>query len=144
MKKFFFFAIALVACVLAFTSCDPTPKIDSPLVGSWSVGTYVVDETTHQERSARNWLHFIDNGQFQQNLYYDGTFDGFYAKGSWSVKGDKVTISKSTSGKINNNNFVEDSSYKPNTVEYTWHIDGHYLYLQTADGTVYEFRDGKP
>ena len=141
MKKYFYFAIALVACALAFASCNP--KIDSPLVGWWSAGTYVVDETTHQERAARNDLNFIDNGQFQQNLYYNGTFDGLYAIGTWSVKGNKVTISKSTSGTISNNDFIPDSSFKPYTEDYTWRIEGHYLYLQTADGTVYEFRDGE-
>ena len=142
MKKYFSFAIALVASALAFTSCNQ--KIDSPLVGWWSVATTVYDETTQQERAASNELNFFDNGQFQQNLYYKGAFDGFYAMGTWSVNGNKVTISKTTSGKINNNNFVADSSFKPYTEEYTWRIDGHYLYLQTADGTVYEFRDGKP
>ena len=142
MKKFFYFAIALVACALAFTSCNQ--KIDSPLVGWWSAGTYVVDETTHQERAARNDLNFIDNGQFQQNLYYDGTFDGLYAMGTWSVKDNKVTIRKNTSGTINNNNFVADPSFEPYTEVYTWRIEGHYLYLETAEEIVYEFRDGKP
>ena len=142
MKKYFFFAIALVVCALAFTSCNP--KIDSPLVGWWSVGTYVVDETTQQERAARNELNFFDNGQFQQNIYYNGTFDGLYARGTWSVNGNKVTISKTTSGTIKNNNFVADPSFKPYTEEYTWHIEGHYLYLETAEGIVYQFRDGKP
>ena len=140
MKKIF--SMALVACALAFTSCET--KIESPLVGWWSVGTSVFDETTQQERAARNELNFFDNGQFQQNLYYKGTFDGFYAMGTWSVKGNKVTISKSTSGAIKDNNFIKDSSFKPYTEEYTWRIEGHFLYLQTADGTVYEFRDGKP
>lgn len=142
MKKYFYFAIALVVCALAFTSCNP--KIDSPLVGWWSASTYVVDETTQQERAARNDLNFIDNGQFQQNLYYQGTFDGLYAMGTWAVNGNKVTISKTSSGTINNNNFVNDPTFKPYTEEYTWRIEGHYLYLKTADGEEYEFRDGKP
>ena len=38
MKKFLFFAIALVAGALAFTSCDK--KVDSPLVGTWE---YITD-----------------------------------------------------------------------------------------------------
>ena len=142
MKKYFYFVIALVACALAFTSCNQ--KIDSPLVGWWSVATHVVDATTQEERAARNELNFFDNGQFQQNIYYDGTFDGLYARGTWSVNGNKVTITKDTSGTINNNNFVVDSSFKPYTEVYTWRIEGHYLYLQTADGEVYEFRDGNP
>jgi hypothetical protein len=142
MKKYFYFAIALVVCALACTSCNQ--KIDSPLVGWWSASTYVVDETTHQERAARNDLNFIDNGQFQQNLYYQGTFDGLYAMGTWAVNGNKVTISKTSSGTINNNNFVNDYTFKPYTEEYTWRIEGHYLYLKTADGEEYQFRDGKP
>lgn len=141
MKKIFSFAVALVACALAFTSCQT--KIDSPLVGWWSAPTIIVDETS-QEREGRNDLNFIDNGQFQQNMYYDGTFDGFYAKGTWSVKGDKVTINKTVYGKISNNNFIPDNSFKPYSEEYTWRIDGHYLYLKDSEGNEYTFRDGKP
>lgn len=126
---------------MAFTSCQT--KIDSPLVGWWSAPTIIVDETS-QEREGRNDLNFIDNGQFQQNMYYDGTFDGFYAKGTWSVKGDKVTINKTVYGKISNNNFIPDNSFKPYSEEYTWRIDGHYLYLKDSEGNEYTFRDGKP
>ena len=39
MKKFL--SLALVACALAFTSCEP--KIDSPIVGSWNArGTLAI------------------------------------------------------------------------------------------------------
>ena len=35
MRKFFIFAIALVASALALTSCEGN-KIDSPIVGTWA------------------------------------------------------------------------------------------------------------
>lgn len=141
MKKFFSFAVALVASALAFTSCNV--KIDSPLVGWWSAPTVMIDENL-QERMGRNDLNFIDNGQFQQNEYFNGTFDGYYAMGKWSVKDNKVTIRKNTYGTIKNNNFIPDSNFKPYEQQFTWRIEGHYLYLVDEEGNEYSFRDGKP
>ena len=42
MKKFFIFAIALVASVLALTSCEGN-KIDSPIVGTWAQTSDAMD-----------------------------------------------------------------------------------------------------
>ena len=144
MKKLF--SILAVACALVFTSCNT--KIDSPLVGWWSAPATIVDvnpDGTQTERAGRNELNFIDNGQFQQNMYYAGdSFSGYYAMGTWSVKDNKVTIRKTSSGKIDNKNFVADSSFKPFEEEYTWRIEGHYLYLTTSEGIEYTFRDGEP
>ena len=35
MKKFLFFALALAAGVLAFTSCNKKETVESPIVGTW-------------------------------------------------------------------------------------------------------------
>ena len=151
MKKHFSFVIALVACALAFTSCNP--KVDSPLVGGWNTrGTLLeIDPTTGASvyRDVHHSLHFFDNGQFQHNIYYyddngNQTFDGYVSRGTWSVKDDIVKFRTEKSGKIRNNEFIYDSSFKPTTDEATWRIDGHYLYLKYAsDGHEESYYDGK-
>ena len=137
MKKFFTFAIVLVASVLSFTGCQPT--IDHPLVGSWrhSGAILVVD---NQEYYVSNSLNFFDNGQYQRNIYIDGTFDGWSDRGEWSVKGDKLTIYTQKAGTIKNNNF----SYSSTNIEevVTWRIEGHYLYLTYENGDEERFYDG--
>ena len=35
MKKLLFFALALVAGVMAFTSCNKKETVESPIVGTW-------------------------------------------------------------------------------------------------------------
>lgn len=81
MKKFFIFALALVAGALAFTSCDKN-KVDSPLVGTWEC---------HRE----DVPHFL-----QVNFHADGKLDyreymedGIYntMEGTYSIKGDTYT-----------------------------------------------------
>lgn len=143
MRKFLFFAIALVASVLAFTSCET--KIESPLVGGWSnQGEIVVvkPDGTTQTVYGSNSLNFFDNGEYQRNIYIEGTFDGWVQRGEWKVKEDKVTIYTQKSGTINNNNFVYDSSFKPVEEVATWRIENHYLYLTHSDGTVERLYDG--
>ena len=152
MKKFSCFAIALVACALAFTSCET--KIDSPLVGGWNTrGTLVEIDPSDGSQQVYEVLHslsFFDNGQFQHSIYYyDGqgytTANGYVTSGTWSVKENKVTIRTEKSGKIRNNEFIYDSSFKPTTDEATWRIEGHYLYLiYASDGREETYRDGKP
>ena len=136
MKKILFFAIALVASVLAFTSCQPT--IDHPLVGGWRhSGIFVVEA---QEYYVDVSLNFFDNGQYQRNIYIEGTFDGWSDRGEWSVKEDKLTIYTQKAGTIKDNNF----SYSSQNIEevVTWRIEDHYLYLTYSDGTVEKFYDG--
>ena len=144
MKKLFSFAIALVACALAFTSCET--KIDSPIVGGWNTRGILVEvnaDGTSQEAEVSHSLNFFDNGQYQYNIYYYGTFNGYVKRGTWSVKGDKLTIRTEKSGKINNNEFVyNDFTVKEEVV--TWRIDGHYLILTYSDGHEESFYDGKP
>lgn len=151
MKKYFFFAIALVACALAFTSCDT--KIESPLVGGWNHRGILteIDLTTGSEveREVLYSLHFFDNGEFQHSIYYydsEGytTSDGYVKRGKWSVKDNKVTIRTEQSGKIRNKEFIFDSSFKPSTDEATWRIEDHYLYLiYASDGHEEIYSDGK-
>ena len=144
MKKIFSFAIALVACALAFTSCDP--YTNSPLVGSWLAnGTLtLLDATTGVSKvyDANHSIHFFDNGQFQYNVYIKGTTDGIFKRGVWAAKGDQLTLRTQKAGEIRSNEFVYDNSFKTTDEVVTWSIDGHYLTLTHADGSKEIFYDG--
>ena len=143
MKKFFSLVIALVACALTFTSCQP--KIDSPIVGGWNTrGVLVVVDPASGasvEREVSHSLNFFDNGQYQYNIYYYGTFDGYVKRGTWSVKDNNLTIRTEKAGKIRNNEFVYDDFTRKEEVV-TWRIENHYLYLTYDDGHVESFYDG--
>ena len=144
-------ACCMALCALSFTSCDP--KIDSPLVGGWNTrGTLIeIDPASGSQvyYEVLHMLHFFDNGQFQHNIYYYDdhgylTTDGLVTRGTWSVKDNKVTIRTQQSGKIRNNEFIYDSSFKPTTDEATWRIEGRYLYLKYAsDGHEESYYNGK-
>ena len=151
MKKFL--SLALVACALAFTSCEP--KIDSPIVGSWNArGTLAIvnpSTGTTQYYDVLRMFYFSDNGTFQYNdyLYNDAgiaTSDGYILQGSWSVDGDKLTLNTKKSGTVSSNNITYDSDFKPVSELIKWHIDGHYLHLTRNYGTDKEreeaFYDG--
>ena len=143
MKKFLSFAIAIIACALTFTSCDP--NIDSPIVGNWNTRGYLV-ETDPTDGISREYevslsLSFFDNGQYQYNIYYYGTFNGYVKRGTWSVKDDKLTIRTQKSGKIRNNEFIYDNFTTTEEVV-TWRIEGHYLHLTYSDGHEESYYDG--
>ena len=144
MKKIFAFAFALVASALVFTSCEK--KIDSPLVGGWNTsGTLtIIDASTGppQEYDADFQLTFFDNGQLQNNIYIKGTFNGIYRKGTWSVNGNQVTIRKQVGGTIQNNNFINDNTFKPTEEVAEWSIENNYLYLNYTDGRKERYYDG--
>ena len=144
MKKIFSFAVALIACALAFTSCDP--KIDSPLVGGWLInGTLtIVDPSTGTSTTydAEHSINFFDNGQYQYNIYIKNTFDGIYYRGTWSVKENQVTIRTQKYGPIKDNTFYVDSSFQPKEEVATWEIKDHYLYLTYSVGRKVHFYVG--
>lgn len=145
MKKFFIFA--LVACALAFTSCEP--KIDSPLVGSWNTRGYILEEGVVRECLCA--FSFFDNGTFNYGDYIieDGyaVHDGYVTEGAWSVDGDKLTLRKQKAGKSHDGNRTYDPNYKASEELIKWHIDGHYLYLVryygTSDQREESYYDGK-
>lgn len=149
--KLFVVLCCAVVCASAFTSCNT--KIDSPLVGSWNTRSTLIEidpsSGSKVYREVLHSLHFIDNGQFQHGIYYYdnnnyATSDGYITQGTWSVKEDKVTVRTEKSGKIRNNEYIFDSSFKSTTDEATWRIDGHYLYLKYAsDGHEESYYDGK-
>ena len=99
MKKVLFFAIALVASALTFTSCEKD-KIDSPLVGTWEqVETFYVPETKVTTRM-ETIITFDGKGNYvlERGKYFDYDEGGTEThmrgieRGSFSIEGDIVTV----------------------------------------------------
>lgn len=77
MKKTLFFVLALVASVLAFTSCEKKDKVENPLVGTWKYSvdqgwsmiyyTYVFDETNYSFSDKNNVDEQIKKGTYELN-----------------------------------------------------------------------------
>ena len=94
MKKFLFFALALVASVLAFVSCDKKdskknePTIQSPLVGTWFAS----------EGSNDYFYTFNSDGSYQRvmDYYMNGravvAHEHIVGDGSYQIENDIVTV----------------------------------------------------
>ena len=141
MKKFFSFAIALVACALAFTSCEP--KVNSPIVGSWNARGYLIlDGTTY---NCLRTFSFFDNGTFEYGEYIleddYAVHDGFVTTGKFKLDGDKVTLSKQKYAKSHNGNRTYYNDYVPSEELAKWRIEDHYLYLNRYLGTEDEHEE---
>lgn len=149
MKKIFAFALALVACVMTFTSCEK--KIESPLVGSWShKGTLrVVNpvDGTSVTYEALFSFDFIDNGDFQYNISIipEGDVvaihDEYITFGTWTVEGDIITLNKKTYGLRHDGQFTVDATFKPSEELVKWRIDGHNLIVKREYGTEKEYEE---
>ena len=88
MKKVLFFAIALVASVMTFTSCEKNG--DNPLVGTWQ---HI--ETYGDGRSEQKVIFDGSNNFTYSDFKYmgDQVHYGQIIKGSYKIAGDIVTIS---------------------------------------------------
>ena len=77
MRKYLFFAFALVASVLALTSCEKKDEVTNPLVGTWKYSvdagwsmiyyTYVFDETNYSFPDKNNVDERIQKGTYELN-----------------------------------------------------------------------------
>ena len=94
MKKILFFAFALVASVLAFTSCNKEdknePTVQNPLVGTWTYQTPVRD-------GQQNVYTFIfdekNNFSFEDLYYQYGSFwDGRLKTGTYDIDKAKSIV----------------------------------------------------
>lgn len=94
MKKFLFFALALVASVLAFVSCDKKDKQkDEPAVSSPIVGTWFASEGSNDY-----FYTFNTDGSYQRimDYYMYGravvAHEHIVADGSYQIENDIVTV----------------------------------------------------
>ena len=79
MKKILFFALALAAGVLAFTSCKKKDKIDSPIVGTWMrvAGESDFFYTFGEDGTYQRVMDYYMNGRdvvAHEHIVGDGTF----------------------------------------------------------------------
>ncbi len=88
MKKILFFAFALVASVLAFTSCNGNNPND-PLVGTWQHIEDYGDARSEQKVTfdGRDNFTYSDFKYMGDQVHY-----GQIIKGSYKIDGDIVTI----------------------------------------------------
>ena len=147
MKKFFSFAIALVACALAFTSCEK--KIDSPLVGTWTAGLSRLTiinpiDNTREERECSVSFTFYDTGKFQHDISileesdasgYSAIHDSYSTEGTWSVDGNKLTLHKEKYGLRHDGQMTYAKDYTPSDELIKWEIKDNNLYLTYYAGT---------
>lgn len=87
MKKYLFIAFALVASVLAFTSCNKKETVESPIVGTWM---RVAGESDF-------FYTFGEDGTYQriEDYYMNGrdvvAHEHIVGDGNFTVNGDIVT-----------------------------------------------------
>ena len=137
MRKFLFFALALVAGVLAFTSCDKKDKIDSPLVGTW----FAADEAQdyYYTFGADGTYHRIED--YFMNGRDVVAHEHIVGKGTYTVNGDIVTakiqsIKVYMDGSDQGDPFDE---FWPSEEQMKFKVEGNKLTLTHEVGTEYEW-----
>lgn len=138
MKKILFFAIALVAGALAFTSCDSKKdNIDSPLVGTWRYQTPPAPDS--------GWygvyiFTFKANGTFSliDEAHAPGSeemHDGFIWEGPYEIKDDIITIHKDKMGELHGDKIEYYTDYEPSDEKIKFALNGNKLTLTRDYGT---------
>ena len=141
MKKVLFFAFALVASVLAFTSCKGN-KIDSPIVGTWK---YATDPTPDSGWWTEYTFTFGGDGMFSLlDVAHPGTeevYDGFIYTGSYEINGDIITLHKNKMGEYSNGQTKYYQDYEPNDERMKFSLTGNKLTLTREYGTDYAWEE---
>ena len=136
MKKILFFAMALVAGAMTFTSCEKD-KIDSPLVGTWEQVEKYYDEVGKVTHRMEAIITFDGKGNYalEEAKYFDWDEGGTEVhgkgieRGSFSIEGDIVTVHHEES--ISNYN-PETGKMEELDAEYLRHYDEQLRF--TIDG----------
>jgi hypothetical protein len=139
MKKFFIFAIALVASVLAFTSCEGN-KIDSPIVGTWA----------QIQEDMEDFITFDGKGNytFIENYYFYDQETGkkieiphehIVIKGSFKIDGDIITVHNDTETISMDGGPAQEIEWEPYDEQMKFSISGNTLHLIRDYGTEYAF-----
>ena len=139
MKKFFIFAIALVASALAFTSCEGN-KIDSPIVGTWA----------QIQEDMEDFITFDGKGNytFIENYYFYDQETGkkieiphehIVIKGSFKIDGDIITVHNDTETISMDGGPAESIEWEPYDEQMKFSISGNTLHLIRDYGTEYAF-----
>lgn len=140
MKKILFIAIALVAGVLAFTSCNKKDKdkgVDSPIVGTWSI----------IEEDMDYFITFDGEGNYTYiNDYYMYGRDAVphehvVIKGSFTVDGDIITVHNDSETISMDGGPAEEIEWEPYDEQMKYSINGNTLHLIRQYGTEYSWEE---
>ena len=138
MRKFLFFAFALVAGVLAFTSCNKKDKdIDSPIVGTWSI----------IEQDMDYFITFDGKGNYTYiNDYYmygrdTVPHEHVVIKGSFTVDGDIITVHNDSETISMDGGPAEEIEWEPYDEQMKYSINGNTLHLVREYGTEYSWEE---
>ena len=136
MKKFFIFAIALVASVLALTSCEGN-KIDSPIVGTWAQTSDDMDF----------FITFDGKGNYTYiNDYYMYGRDAVphehvVIKGSFKIDGDIITVHNDTETISMDGGPAREIEWEPYDEQMKFSISGNTLHLVRGYGSEYSWEE---
>ena len=138
MKKVLFFAFALVASVLAFTSCNGNNPND-PLVGTWQHIEDYGDARSEQKVTfdGRDNFTYSDFKYMGDQVHY-----GQIIKGSYKIDGDIVTISYAECSWTNDGQEYtkqDDFSLADEQIQYS--IEGNTLHLVRGYGSEYSWEE---
>ena len=139
MRKFFIFAIALVASVLALTSCEGN-KIDSPIVGTWA--------QIHEDME--DFITFDGKGNytFIENYYFYDQETGkkieiphehIVIKGSFKIDGDIITVHNDTETISMDGGPAQEIEWEPYDEQMKYSVEGNTLHLIRDYGSEYSW-----
>ena len=136
MKKVFYAAIALVTCVLAFSSCNEKDKADNPLVGTWSYRTQTTSTGWYSVYEAI----FTADYSFEARDYAYGpetteAHDCNYMAGKYEIAGNIATIHYQSHGWIHSGVREPVSGFEPYDEKVQFEINGNTLTVIRNYGT---------
>ena len=132
--------MALVAGVVAFTSCKPN-KIDSPIVGTWE---YITDPAPDSGWWGVYTFTFKADGTFSliDEAHAPGTeemHDGFIWEGPYEINGDIITIHKEKMGELLDGKTSYYDDYQPEDEKIKFSLSDNKLTLTRDYGTEYDW-----
>ena len=138
MKKFFIFAFALVASVLAFTSCNK--EADNPIVGTWA--------QIHEDMEYFITFDGKNNYTYINNYYFYDQETGekiptphehVVIKGSFTLEGDIITVHNDSQTISMDGGPAEEIEWEPYDEKMKYSIEGKTLHLIREYGTEYSY-----
>ena len=136
MKKVLFFAIALVASALVFTSCEKNS--DNPLVGTWQyIEDYGPDRTEKK-------VIFEGSNKFTYSEYMylnDQVHYGYMYKGTYKIDGDMVYVHYTGFMSTIDGEMHEHSDFEPYDDQFKYSIDGKTLTITYLPGTGSDYTE---
>jgi hypothetical protein len=133
MRKILFFALTLVAGVVAFTSCEKKDA-ENPLVGTW-----VYEDGEQGEFHFKHTITIGNNSDFEytlkalyseENVHFGYTWNGDYA-----INGDTVTIHFKHMTWYQN---WDAENFETHTEQFVYTIDGNRMTLRWLDDGGYD------